>query len=134
MEIYVYSGVVTVLNVILLFALSLKVGITRAKQNVSIVETYTTTNKAFIVANRVHLNTLEGSVLFLPLLWVATLFSTLPQYAALVGFIWIVFRIAYALGYYKKTTQRTPGFVGALLCLVLLLGLSLYGFYFTLLV
>lgn len=128
-ELYMPSAVVTVAVSSLLFALSLITGMARAKGNVKSFDTYTTNDKKFIIATRVHQNTLENAVVFLPLLWVATLYSNLPNVAAALGLGWVLARILYAYAYWQDPSKRFYGFMLSLLCLALLLGLCLYGFY-----
>lgn len=54
---------------------------------------------------RVHQNTLEHLVLFLPGLWLFS-FAVDPIWAAGIGTIWPIARLGYALGYYKSADQR----------------------------
>jgi uncharacterized MAPEG superfamily protein len=105
------------------------VGIARAGGRVSVLDTYTSTHKEFLIANRIHLNTLENTIIFLPLLWVATLFSTFPVYAASVGALWLLARLWYAFSYRRDAAKRAPALFLSLLCLLVLVGLSSYGFY-----
>lgn len=132
MEPYILSAIVTILTAVMLFVLSFFVGLARGKHGVKTVNTYSTTEEEFIVASRVHMNTLEGMMVFLPLLWIATLFSGLPTYAAILGFVWIISRVVYAAMYYRNTVKRLYGFVPSVFCLVGLLGLSLYGVFINL--
>ncbi len=76
--------------------------------------------------HRVQVNTTEQLVLFLPLLWLsAVLVGDLP--AGIVGIVWPIARIAYALSYYRNASRRGPAFgVGMLINAVLFL-LSIYG-------
>ena len=129
MELYVYSAGVTMLTALLLFGLAFMTGMAREKGKVAILETYTTTNKDFLIANRIHLNTLENALVFLPLLWVATLFSGLPQYAATAGAIWLLARVAYAYVYRRNPAKRAPAFMLSLLSLLVLTGLCGYGLF-----
>lgn len=71
---------------------------------------------------RVQANTLEWLPLFLPSLWLfATYWSDLV--AAILGVVWIVGRIVYALGYVADPGKREIGFIiQALATAVLLFG------------
>lgn len=131
MESYVLSAVVTVLSGVLLFGLSFRVGLARSKGHVQSYETYTTTDKAFIIANRVHMNTLESLIIFLPFLWIATLFSPYPTVAALIGGAWLLSRTLYAVLYVKDPKLRFWGFLPSIVCLGALAALSLYGLFIT---
>ena len=71
-------------------------------------------------AFRIHSNTVENFVLFVPILWIASIFygGTIPFW---LGMVWVVSRLIYAWGYSQQNTQmRGPG---ALLGYVSLLGL-----------
>jgi uncharacterized membrane protein YecN with MAPEG domain len=71
---------------------------------------------------RVQANTLEQMVFFLPVLW---LFAAIwgDGWAALIGIVWPVGRVIYALGYYQAAEKRAVGFaITALSSIVLLIG------------
>jgi glutathione S-transferase len=73
-------------------------------------------------AIRVHENTLEGLVLYLPALWLFAL-TVGDLWAALVGIFYPVGRILYARGYYAAANKRSLGFtVGILTTAVLYVG------------
>lgn len=129
MELYCYSAIITVLTAVLLFALAFNVGNTRRKEKIKFADTYTTTNQNFFTANRVHLNTLENVVVFLPLLWIATLYAN-PLWASIIGAVWFASRIAYAFAYLKQSNKRAPAFLTGVFCLFLLIVLSVYGIIF----
>ena len=86
----------------------------------------TTGTKEFERAFRVHMNTIEQTVMFLPSLWLA-----LPVlgdvYTASIGGVWIVGRIMYAFEYWKDPDSRSLGFMITFLAFVALLGSALYG-------
>ena len=76
---------------------------------------------AFMSIMRVQANTAEQLVLFLPLLWLCAVFRD-DRIAAVLGAVWVVGRIAYAIGYYRAPSRRGPGFVIAMTataCLVI---------------
>ena len=76
---------------------------------------------------RTHLNTIENLVLFVPLLWLATLYygGTLPFW---IGLVWVLSRVIYAYGYAQKNTQmRGPGAGLGFLSLLALLVLAVIG-------
>ncbi len=81
----------------------------------------------FMSILRVQVNTAEQLILFLPALWLCALFRD-DRIAAVLGAVWVIGRILYALGYYRAPSKRGPGFViamAATACLVIgaLLGL-----------
>jgi uncharacterized membrane protein YecN with MAPEG domain len=73
-------------------------------------------------AIRVHYNTLEWLPIFLVALWLFGVYWN-ERVAAVLGVIWIVGRILYAMGYMADPAKRGPGFaIQALTTLALLLG------------
>lgn len=71
---------------------------------------------------RVQANTLEWLVLFLPSLWLFAIYWS-DLVAAILGVVWIVGRIVYALGYVADPKKREAGFIiQALATAVLLFG------------
>jgi glutathione S-transferase len=115
------SAVVTVLTVVLYFAMSLNVGRLRMKHGIKAPATGG--HPEFDCAFRVQMNTLERLPVFLPLLWLATAYFTpLPAAAAALGLVWIVGRVLYMKGYMEAPEKRGLGFgVSALAELLLLL-------------
>jgi len=71
---------------------------------------------------RVQANTLEWLPLFLPSLWLFAIYWS-DLVATILGVIWIVGRIIYALGYVSAASKREVGFIiQALATAVLLFG------------
>jgi uncharacterized MAPEG superfamily protein len=59
-------------------------------------------------ANRVHVNTLENLIIFVPAVWIfATYLSAL--YAAILGGLFVVARALYAVGYLQAAEKRSVG-------------------------
>jgi glutathione S-transferase len=75
---------------------------------------------------RVHLNTLERLVLFIPLMWFAAQFWN-PQWVALVGVLFLIGRLLYWKGYVKSPEARGMGNVISMLPVGLLLLATLAG-------
>ena len=59
--------------------------------------------------NRVHLNTLEQLVVFLPALWLQAFYAN-PLWGAIVGLVYVVGRFIYRSEYLKDPSTRGPGF------------------------
>lgn len=73
-------------------------------------------------AIRVHYNTIEQLVLFLPSLWIF-FFVGSPFWANILGIIWILGRVLYGIGYYYAPLKRYPGFALTILpTMVLMFG------------
>lgn len=120
----VFPSLVTALTLILYFILTLNVGRARFKYKVPVPQT--SGDADFERVFRVQQNTLEQLILFLPSLWLFSLFVS-PIWGAGIGGVWIIGRILYAWGYYQAAEKRGIGFaINILSILVLLLG-SLVG-------
>ena len=77
-------------------------------------------------AFRAHQNTLEQTVMFLPVLWVAVLFGQ-ETIAAWLGYAWLVGRAWYVFGYIHSADKRSSGFLVAAIAWTGLLLLALYA-------
>ena len=107
-----YTALVTVATLALTFGLSGRVGAMRPKLGIDAPAT--TGHPDFERANRVHYNTIEQLVLFLPLLWLATRVVG-DAWAAGIGVFWIVGRLVYARAYQRDPVKRAPGMIITLL-------------------
>lgn len=77
-------------------------------------------------ANRVHMNTLENIVPFVVALWLCAIFLN-AMLATILGLIWCVGRVVYALAYWQDPAKRTPGFVISFLATAVLMACAAYG-------
>ncbi len=119
-----FPSLVTVLTLILFFIITANVGRARLKYKVPVPQT--SGEPDFERVFRVQQNTLEQLILFLPSLWLFSLFVN-AIWGAGIGAVWVVGRILYAWGYYQAAEKRGIGFgINALSMLVLLIG-SLFG-------
>jgi glutathione S-transferase len=121
---YAFPSLVTVFALLVYFVVTINVGRSRFKHQIK--PPIMTGNLEFECALRVQQNTLEQLILFLPSLWLFALYVS-PLWGAIVGGIWVIGRIVYAVGYYQAPEKRTPGFaISSLSVLTLLIG-SLVG-------
>jgi uncharacterized membrane protein YecN with MAPEG domain len=75
---------------------------------------------------RVHYNTLEQMVVFVPAMWLYGTYVS-PSWAAGLGLVYVAGRLAYLVGYVADPRKREIGFgLSALPLLILLLG-ALWG-------
>ncbi|MDO8290089.1 MAG: MAPEG family protein [Parvibaculum sp.] len=117
---YPLTGLVTVISVLVFFWMGINVSRVRTKLNVPAPNM--TGPDEFMRVLRVHENTMEGLLIFLPLLWLFALTSH-DLWAAVVGIIYPIGRLLYARGYYAAADKRGTGFsIGLLSTAVLLLG------------
>ena len=121
-----WSAVVTILAILVYFYMGLRVGQMRSKHQIQAPAM--TGNPEFERAVRVHMNTLEHLVIFLPLLWLATIyFRTLGWLPPLFGLVWVIGRVLYMRGYMIDPARRELGFGIAALSLLGLLILAIVG-------
>ena len=120
------SATVTIFAVLLGLYTMMLVGRMRSKHGVQAPAM--TGAPEFERAFRVQMNTLEQVVLFLPLLWLATVYPVLSGYLAPgLGLVWLVGRVMYAQGYMADAAKRSSGFLIAGVALLGLLALSIVG-------
>ncbi len=121
---YPLTGIVTVATLFIYIWMAVQVGRARDKHNVPAPQN--AGPDAFLRTLRVHENTVEGLLLFLPALWMFALtFGDL--WASLIGLVYPLGRIIYARGYYEAADKRGLGFrIGLISTSILLLG-SLIG-------
>ncbi len=119
-----YTALVTIAALGYTFILSGLVGAARAKAGVDAPAM--TGQPDFDRAFRIHMNTIEQLVLFIPVLWLAT--SVVGDvWAAEIGVVWVVGRVIYAAGYRKDAEKRGPGFIITLLPTAVLTVVALWG-------
>ena len=103
-----YTALVTVAALVFTLMLSVRVGRLRARLGVDAPAM--SGEPLFDRVFRIHMNTVEQLVLFVPLLWLATSVLGDPI-AAGVGAVWIVGRVVYANAYATDPARRGPGMV-----------------------
>ncbi len=124
------TAVVTALALIQYMVLSMRVGQARGQYGVEAPAI--TGHPVFERHFRVHQNTLEQLIVFVPALWLFAYYVS-NRLAAVLGLVFIVGRQLYASGYVADPKQRSTGFgvsmvASALLLLGGLLGAFLHLF------
>ena len=123
-DLHTYVALVTLLALLVFFWTGIRVGGARSKYKIEAPAT--TGDPIFERHFRVQMNTLEGIVLFLPSLWLFSVYWG-DMLAAAIGAVWIVGRVIYILSYVANPSSRSAGFaVQGLSSLSLLIG-ALYG-------
>lgn len=103
-----FTALVTLAALALTFVFSGRVGSMRRRYGIDAPAT--TGHPEFEKANRIHYNTIEQLVLFVPLLWLASnVIGDLP--AAGLGLVWLVGRLIYSWGYQQSGDKRAPGMI-----------------------
>jgi len=120
-----YVAIVTVVALLQFFWFGWQVGVARGKYGIAAPAT--SGNEMFERVFRVHMNTLEQLVVFLPALWIFASFVS-SLWAAILGAIFIVGRAIYAVTYVKDPKKRSAGFaLTALPELALLIGILVWA-------
>ena len=102
------------------------VNVARARSRYQIDAPAIAGHPAFERVFRVQQNTLEQLMLFLPALWLFSLFVS-PLWGAAIGLVWVLGRLHYAWGYYRDAARRHTGFGIAAICSLVLLAGAFIG-------
>ncbi|HEY3889799.1 MAG TPA: MAPEG family protein [Caulobacteraceae bacterium] len=114
-------ALITVLSLMVYLWQGQRVGAARGRLGVAAPAT--TGNPEFERIFRVQANTLEGLIVFLPSLWLFSIYTGGDWIAAALGVIWIVGRVIYTTAYSKEAASRSLGFgIQVIATLILLLG------------
>ncbi|HEX4272155.1 MAG TPA: MAPEG family protein [Rhizomicrobium sp.] len=120
------SGISTLLAVLLLMFTFWQVAHMRGRHGIQAPAMIG--HPVFERAVRVQMNTLEQFAIFLPLLWMATLYFRLyPWVPSIVGVVWVLGRIIYSMGYMRDPGARHTGFLISFIATIALLILSVIG-------
>jgi glutathione S-transferase len=120
------TGISTLLAVILLMFTFWQAAQMRGRHGIQAPAM--TGHPEFERAARVQMNTLEQFAIFLPLLWLATLYFRLyPWVPSILGVVWVLGRVLYSIGYMRDPTARHSGFVISFLASMALLVLTVLG-------
>jgi len=101
------TALVTLLMCLLMLATGVNVG--RARGIYGIKAPAVTGHEMFERAYRIQMNTLESAAPMLPALWLYAAFIG-DRGAAMMGAVWLVARIWYAIAYYIDPAKRGAGF------------------------
>jgi glutathione S-transferase len=94
----------------------------RARAKYGIAAPATTGHPDFERTNRVHVNTLENLIIFIPAVWLFASYVSVT-WAAVLGFIFVGARAVYAVGYLKAAEKRSIGAgVTGIVVIVLVVG------------
>lgn len=120
-----FVAIVTVLALLQFLWLGLQVGFARTRYGVAAPAT--TGNEIFERHFRVHMNTQEQLVMFLPALWIFAVYIS-PLWAAALGVVFILGRAIYAMSYVRDPKSRSLGFgLTAFPVLVMLIGIVVWA-------
>jgi glutathione S-transferase len=86
----------------------------RARQTYGVEAPATTGNPDFERYFRVHANTLEALIVFLPALWIFS-YSVNYHLGVVLGLLFVIARIVYAAGYLSAASKRSTGAIATAL-------------------
>jgi len=124
------ASIVTILAVILYILTLTRAGSMRGKHKIQAPAVVG--HPEFERAYRIQMNTLEAMPIFLPALWLASLYFS-PRFPsvwwlpAALGLLWVIGRYLYMQSYFADPSKRGTGFGVAGLAAVVLLVLALVG-------
>lgn len=100
--------------------------VSRARTRYGVVAPAVTGHEIFERYFRVQMNTLELLVMFLPALWLASMYVA-PIWTVALGILYLIGRMLYLRGYVADPRKRGPGFGLSMLPILLLLLIALVG-------
>jgi len=113
-------AIITVLALMQTYAFAIQVGQARVKHGVNAPDT--SGHEEFDRMFRIHQNTLEQLILFVPALWIFGLYVQALAGAG-IGLVFLIGRFIYRRAYLKDPASRGLGFgLGAVALAVLMLG------------
>jgi glutathione S-transferase len=80
-----------------------------AREKFKVAAPATTGNEHFERRHRVHMNTIEQLMVWLPSLFIAAQYTS-PTRIAAIGAVFLVGRVIYYMGYVKDPKKRSAGF------------------------
>lgn len=107
-----------ILNILLIFVFSIWVG--RCRKKYHSPAPALGENIKLQIANRIHYNSLELFILFLPLFIIFAAFYE-DFYGAVVGFAFLIARVIFALGYWKNPPYRSFGQIPSFTIIIILI-------------
>ncbi|RUW89163.1 MAPEG family protein [Mesorhizobium sp. M7A.F.Ca.US.010.02.1.1] len=120
MERYFSVAIVTLLCSLMIFGMALTVA--RTHKRTGILAPIMTGDPLLERTIRAHSNSIEWLPIFLPSMWLFAVYWSAP-WAAALGLLWIMGRIAYFIGYLSAPLKRYPGFfIQSLAAFALLFG------------
>lgn len=103
-----YTVVIAMLALVQYIYFSMRVGGARGKFGIDAPAT--TGNLDFERINRVHYNTLEQLIVFIPALFTFSTYVS-PLWAQVLGVVFIIGRFVYSQGYTSDAKKRGPGMI-----------------------
>ena len=106
METFIYPGLLSSVALLVYYFTLLQAGLARVKYGIKAPSH--DGPEEYVRKVRVNHNTNEHLLLFLPGLLLFS-FAVDPIWSFIIGIVWTIWRIKYALDYYKDAEKRGPG-------------------------
>lgn len=120
-----YTSFVTLVIALYYLWIGIHVGLVRGK--VKIPAPAISGDPLLERAIRVQMNAVEHAPALLPALWLAAAWLS-DLWAAVVGLVWVVARVAYGALYMANPASRGPAFGVQFLAILVLIGMGFAGF------
>jgi uncharacterized MAPEG superfamily protein len=120
----VWVQLITALALLQYFLFGMLVG--KARGQYGVKAPTMTGHEVFERYNRVHVNTLETLVIFVPALWLAASFFR-PQWVAAIGAVYLIGRVIYLRAYVSNPSTRSLGYALSALPVAVLIIMALFG-------
>jgi glutathione S-transferase len=124
LETMLWTALVILLALIEYMVFGFLVGGARARYKISAPAT--SGHPEFERTFRVHYNTLEMLVVFIPAIWLFGMYLN-PRWGAIIGAVFVVGRALYAIGYIRAPEKREVGAMLSFACLAVLLVGAVFG-------
>ena len=124
MIVFPYAALVSLLSVLLMFGTAMHVG--RSRMQYQVKAPATTGHEMFERAYRIQVNTIENFLMMFPSLWIYAVFTD-DLGAGVIGVIWLVGRVMYAVAYQNDPPKRGTGFMVGMFAIASLWLGGLYG-------
>ena len=119
-----WIALVILLALIEFMAFGFLVGGARKRYNIAVPAT--TGHPDFERTFRVHYNTLEMLVVFVPAIWLFGMYLN-PRWGAIIGVVFLVGRALYAVGYIRAAEKRSLGAMLSFASVAVLLAGAVFG-------
>jgi glutathione S-transferase len=124
LETMLWTALVILLALIEYMVFGFLVGGARARYKISAPAT--SGHPEFERTFRVHYNTLEMLVVFIPAIWLFGMYLN-PRWSAIIGVVFVVGRALYAIGYIRAPEKRELGAMLSFASLAVLLAGAVFG-------
>jgi glutathione S-transferase len=124
LETMLWIALVVLLALVEFLAFGFLVGSARARYKIAAPAT--SGHPVFERTFRVHYNTLEMLLVFIPSIWLFGLYLN-PRWGAIIGVVFLIGRAVYAVGYIRAPQKREFGALLSIASVAVLLAGALFG-------